>query len=426
MALTEKGIAKLGVGKHRDRQGSGLMLLVREGGKRYWLCRVTDATSKRREIGLGAYPQVSVAEARIKAADTRKTIAAGGDPAQRGKKSAPPAPGRKMSDALEGYVKAQAPAWRSPKTERILRSGLRDHAAALMAMEVVAVGVPEVLDVLQPIWATKPAIANRLRQHVERIHEWARAAGWPVQDARNPAAWRGVLRPLLAKPSAVARKRYQPALPWQRVPDFVSALVAREGDTAALALRFAIFTASRSGEVRGMTWGEVNEVAVGGALWSIPASRMKAEKAHQVPLSDAALAIVREVREAYLATHDGAEPEASALVFRARSGKPFTDTALSSLVRRMHEADIRRGEDGWRDEHGAIITPHGFRSSFRDWAGETGQSREVAEGCLAHALGDATERAYARSTLIAQRRKLLAAWAGAVVQGERREQANAA
>ena len=251
--------------------------------------------------------------------------------------------------------------------------------------------------VLAPLWGPKLETATKLRTRLEGVLEYAIAAGW--RQGPNPAAWRGGLRPLLARPDAIRQTRHHPALAWEHVPAFLSAL-GRESGNAARALHLAVLTACRSGEVRGADW---SEFVLEARLWSIPARRMKSGRDHRVPLSPPAIALLRS-----MLPEDGAKPPEGLLFPNIRSGKPFSDMALLAVVKRMDAAAA--GGPGWRDSRGERVAPHGFRASFRSWCGDHGHDRDLAEMALAHTVGDETERAYARSDLLARRRTLMDAW----------------
>jgi integrase len=239
----------------------------------------------------------------------------------------------------------------------------------------------DVVCALTPIWADKPETANRVRQRIEAVLDYATALG--IRSGDNPARWRGHLDHLLPKPKKVRAVEHHPALPHSQIADFMAALRIREG-VAARVLGFTILTAARSGEARGMSWGEID---LGNRLWTVPAARMKAGKEHRVPLSDAALTFL------------GPRRDDKTLVFEseAKPGRPISDMSMTAVLRRMGCSEI---------------TVHGFRSTFRDWAGETtGFPREVIEAALAHGIKDKAEAAYARSDLFDRRRKLMDAWA---------------
>ena len=237
------------------------------------------------------------------------------------------------------------------------------------------------LEVLRPIWTTKPETASRVRQRIEAVLDYATAMG--ARTGENPARWRGHLDHLLPKPSKVKRVEHHAALDWREAPAFMLELAKRAG-TAARALAFAIHTAARSGEVRGMTWAEVDDAA---NVWTVPADRIKAGKEHRVPLTPAARALLGE----------RGKPDALVFPSSMAPDKAMTDVTLLAVLRRMGRTDL---------------TGHGFRSTFRDWAGETtAHPREVIEAALAHRLKDKAEAAYARGDLFTKRHRLMDDWA---------------
>ena len=248
-------------------------------------------------------------------------------------------------------------------------------------MQVTRIATADVIGVLKPIWSDKPETANRVRQRVEAVLDYTSALGLRTGD--NPARWKGHLDHLLPKPTKVRAVKHHPALPHAEVANFMGALAEREG-VAARALGFTVLTAARSGETRGIVWGEVD---LQNGIWTIPAERMKAGKEHRVPLTPEIIALM------------GPRRDDDRLVFEseAKAGRPISDMSMTAVLRRM-------GRDG--------ITVHGFRSTFRDWAGETTSfPREVIEAALAHGIKDKSEAAYARSDLFEKRRKLMMAWA---------------
>lgn len=409
--LTEIQIRSAKPGRYSDGRGDGLMLFVSPAGARKWVQRVKVGV-RYRDIGHGSYPDVSLAEARRRAAEAKLQIAAGVDPleARRAAKASDEAAlGRTLRDAAEGYIAAHGAGWRSGKTAMLFRRSLEQHAADLLARDPAGIGLDDVRGVLAPIWTTKPVLAQKVRSRIEHALEWATAAGWRAQG-QNPAAWRGALRTLLAKPAKVTRNRHHPALAWSRMPAYLAALRDETGN-AARCLELVILAACRSVEARGADWSEVD---LDGATWTIPAARMKAGKVHRVPLSAPALALLCS-----MLSEGGRKPAAGLIFPNLRTGEEFSDAALLALMRRMDEGSTKAGGEGWRDEHGERATPHGMRSAFRDWCGETGQPRELAEAALAHAMGGAVERAYARSDLFARRRALMEAWATACAPASR-------
>jgi integrase len=266
---------------------------------------------------------------------------------------------------------------------------------------VAEVGRDHVLAVLHPIWRGSHETALKTRARIASVLDYAMAKGWRPEGL-NPARWRGNLDRLLGRRPVGAETRHHAALPWMDAPAFVAALRER-GAPAARLLELVVLTACRSNEARGARWREVD---LDRAVWTVPSSRSKTGVEHRVPLAPAAVALLRG-----LFPPDGRpEPEAPA-VPGARGG-PQSAAAMVKLLERM-QAGAPDGKPRWRDADGRPITVHGFRSTFRDWAGETtAHPREVVEGALAHRLGDRVERAYARGDMFARRARLMADWAG--------------
>ncbi|MFM8679798.1 MAG: tyrosine-type recombinase/integrase, partial [Alphaproteobacteria bacterium] len=258
-------------------------------------------------------------------------------------------------------------------------------------MSVADVAVGDVLRVLEPVWKDKPETATRLRGRIEAVLDWAIAREYRSGD--NPARWRGRLQQLLPAKTKIRRVEHHPALDWRDVGAFMADLRARPAP-AARALEFAILTAARGGEVRGARWSEID---LAGGVWNVPCERMKAGRDHRVPLSDAALAVLRTTLDAFLEEH-GRKPPADALIFEGgRRGRPLSENGFQMLLRRMDRADI---------------TSHGFRSTFRQWCAEaTAYPREVAETALAHVNKDRVEAADQRGDHFEKRRRLMADWA---------------
>lgn len=398
--------------------GSGLHLLVKPGqvsGSGAWVLRTTIA-GKRRDMGLGNYPQTSLAEARMAAQSARSASKKGSDPiAERA--AAKAALARKSSDSFksvaEAYYDAKAPEWKNDKHGHQWQSSLEKHVFPVVGDKAVSeVDTADVLAVLQPIWTTIPETASRIRGRIEAVLNYASATGLRPR-APNPASWRGHLSEVLGSPSklkaAVRRSRgladNHPSLPFQQLPAFMAALREKAG-IAALALQFAILTAARSGEVRHMRWSEI-DLAKG--VWSIPSARMKAGKAHFVPLSKVGLNVLAQL-----------EPLASgagSLVFPSRKAeRPLSDMALSQLVRGMSYDGLAAGElPLWRDELGNAIVPHGFRASFKAWSLTNGWADHLSELALAHTDANRVRAAYARDPLVEERRAMMEAWAAACV-----------
>ena len=284
------------------------------------------------------------------------------------------------------------------------KSTLTTYAYPSMgAQDVAAIDRVAVLDVLEPIWTRAPETASWLRGRIETVLDYAAAKGWRTEA--NPARWRD-LRHDLPAPKKVKPVANQPALPWQQMPAFMADLRKREA-TAARALEFVILTAARTTEVLGAVWREVD---LAEATWTIPARRMKAARPHRVALSPTAVAVLGHMKP--LAT----KPD-SFLFPGQRAGSRLSGMALLMLLRRMQKADDESPDDEpprprWADAEGRAITPHGFRATFRTWAGDrTSFAREIVEAALAHTVKDKVEAAYARTDLLDRRRALMAAWA---------------
>jgi integrase len=301
-----------------------------------------------------------------------------------------------FGDMAEALIAAKESEWRSPKHAdqwrmTLLGGGKRrakgkvetvDYCGPIRAKPVDEIDTEAVLAVLQPLWRDKPETASRLRGRIEMVLDAARAKGHIPRNEANPARWRGHLDKLLPKASKLKRGHHA-ALAYDDVPAFMAALREREA-LAALALELAILTACRTSEVLAAEWAEID---LGQKIWTIPAFRMKAGRPHRVPLSSRALVIVEMLAEAKTGKY----------VFPGRAGKPLSGMAMTMVLRRMKV-------------EGATV--HGFRSAFRDWAGnETHFAREVAEAALAHVIGDKAEQAYRRSDALDKRRQLMEAWA---------------
>jgi integrase len=394
----------------RFGDGDGLYLQVAPGDTKSWLFRYT-LRGKAREMGLGAVGEppdgVPLAKARILASEARAKLRAATDPiaARQTERVArvraeAEAAARTFKAAATALVESKQAGWRNAKHGAQWLATLESYAYPVIGdLPVADVRTDDVLRVLRPIWERVPETASRVRQRIEAVLDAARVKGW--RTGENPARWKGHLAGELPQPRKVKRVRHRPALAWQDMGAFMAALDKREG-FASQALRFVILTAARTGEVRGMRWREVDLDA---KVWTVPGDRMKAGKLHRVALSPAALAVLAEFRPLMKQSGD--------LVFPGgRQGKPLSDMALSEVVRRMNEGGEEGAPPRWRDAEGRAVVPHGFRSSFRDWAGETRpEGREVVEAALAHTVKDKAEAAYARSDLLEKRRPLMDAWA---------------
>ncbi|WP_374515593.1 tyrosine-type recombinase/integrase [Niveibacterium sp.] len=364
---------------------AGLHLQVLPSGARSWVLRVV-VGGKRRDMGLGGFPDVPLAAAREKARAARESIANGIDPIaeRQAKQSALMAQRASVltfSECAAQYIAAHESGWKNAKHAGQWRTTLDTYAAPIIgSLGVRDVALPHVLQVLEPIWKAKPETATRLRGRIESVLDWATVRGY--REGQNPARWKGHLDKLLPARSKVATVKHHEALPYAELGDFMAALRAQQG-IGPRALEFAIMTAARSGEVRGAQWSEFDLKA---GVWTIPADRMKAGKEHRVPLSSAAVAILDSLPRF----------AGSLVVFPNTKGEVLSDMTLTAVLRRM----------------GRPVTAHGFRSTFRDWAGETtAYAREVIEHALAHQLKDKAEAAYQRGDLFEKRRRLMDDWA---------------
>ncbi len=363
----------------------GLALQVLPSGARTWVLRVTVGL-KRRDMGLGGYPGVTLAGAREAARAARELIRGGVDPIEQAREArsqlrASQAAAQSFKQCAESYIKAHRAGWKSTKHAQQWENSLEQHAYPVLGDLLVRdVVLAHVMRVLEPIWTEKTETASRVRNRIELVLDWAAARGYRAKD--NPARWRGHLDKLLPAPSKVAKVDHHPALPLSEVGAFMVRLRQAEG-MGARALEFAILTAARSGEVRGATWAELDLDA---GLWTIPAERMKAAREHRVPLSPAAVALLKALPE--MAGSDFA--------FWAPRGGMLSDMTLSAVLRRMEVPAV----------------PHGFRSTFRDWTAErTSYPNELAEMALAHTIENKAEAAYRRGDMLEKRRQMMDAWA---------------
>jgi integrase len=391
--------------------GQGLFLRVQPNGARQWVQRIV-IRGKRCEIGLGSPPAVSLAAARALALENRGAAMLGRDPIQEKREARS---GLTFEAAVNAYLAAKLDEFRNEKHKKQWRSTLDAYACPVLGPKLVAeITLQDVLKVLEPIWQTKTETASRLRGRIEAVLSWATVAGHRQGD--NPARWKGNLSEVLAKPNKLAKADNQPALALGDLSRWWAELAQREG-MAARALEFLTLTAARSGEVRGMTWDELD---LGGwdktdktdktpaatsattATWTIPASRMKAGRVHRVPLTPEGVALL-----ASLPRVDG-----SPYVFAAARGGALSDMALSAVMRRIQESETKARRAGFLDPQSKRpAVPHGLRSTFRQWAAEQGYPRDMAEIALAHFIGSEVERAYQRSDMLERRRDMMVAWA---------------
>jgi integrase len=365
----------------------GLYLQVASGGARCWVLRVM-VRGRRREMGLGSFPSVRLADAREAARAYRALAAKGADPIEH--RNAAVAAAMAASNSAksfkwcaDAYIAAHEAAWRNVKHGQQWRNTLDTYAMPVIGdLPAAEVTAAHVMQVLSPIWITKNETARRLRSRIELVLDYATVFGYRSGNIANPARWRGHLDKALPDPAKVAPVVHHPAVPVKQMGEFMLKLRASEG-MGARALEFAILTAARSGEVRLATWAEMD---LDEAVWTIPAARMKAHREHRVPLTAAAVKLLQAL------PRSKGEP----LIFAGLKPKtPLSDMTLTAVLRRLKVDAV----------------PHGFRSSFRDWGRTAGHSRELMELSLAHAVGSKTERAYARDDAFEQRRPIMAAWA---------------
>lgn len=367
-------------GRHSD--GGNLYLQVTATGAKSWLF-IYRFGGRQREAGLGPVSGVTLAAAREKAEEARKSLAAGVDPleARKAATEARKAAGTTFKAFVAGYVAAHRAGWSNAKHAAQFEMTLGPaYCAAILNRPIAEIDVEDVLTVLSPVWQARPETARRVRMRLEKVIDAARVKG--LRTSENPARWKGQLDHLLPKHAKVSKQHHR-ALPFAHVPGFMRALEARPA-MAALAFRFAILTAARTSEVLNAMWSEIDLEA---RVWTVPAARMKSRRAHRVPLSDAAIQVLEAVKGKH-----------SQFVFPGPSAKaPLSNMALLTLLRRMKKD--------------RAATAHGFRSSFRDWISEaTAFTGEVAEAALAHVVSNETEAAYRRGDLYMKRVGLMAAW----------------
>lgn len=372
-------------GRHAVGGPAGLLLVVKPTGARSWMFR-TKVGIKRRSIGLGGYPDVSLSEARKKAKELKEKIQAGIDPVEEKRKNRDAlikeqARFMTFEEAARRCHRKKAAELKNDKHIRDWISSLERHVIPTIgSLSVSEIGLPEVLAVLKPIWSEKTETASRIRQRIEQILNWATVSGY--RTGENPARWAGNISEILPKPSKVSKRVHFKALPYEQMGSFMVELRKRPAMTAR-ALEWIILTACRSAEARGATWDEID---LKNRIWSIPADRMKMDREHRVPLCDDAVKLLKNLPRF----------EGSNYLFTAARGGMLSDMSISMLCRRMKVDAV----------------PHGFRSTFKDWATETTSFPDlVSEMCLAHKVGSAVREAYARGDLLEKRRKLIDAWA---------------
>jgi integrase len=381
---------------------SGLYMQVTPTGGKTWVLRVSVGL-KRRDIGLGGFPSVTLSQARDKAREARDKIERGIDPVaerQAAKAALVMARARGMTfaDAVDKCLAAKLDAFKNVKHRQQWRNTLDTYAMPELGKLLVAdIETQDVLRVLQPVWTTKTETASRLRGRIEAVLSWATVSGHRKGD--NPARWSGNLKELLPAASKVAKEGNHPALTIDDAPRWFAALKARDG-MGARALELLALTATRSQEIRGAAWEEID---LERALWVIPAVRMKMDREHRVPLTVEAVALLKSLPRL----------AGNPLVFPAARGGQLSDMTLSATMKRMHEAELAADRPGFVDRVSKRhAVPHGLRSTFRDWVAERTQyPGEMAEVALAHRISNAVEASYRRGDMIEKRRAMMAAWA---------------
>lgn len=388
----------------------GLHLQITPSGGRSWILRAT-VGKLRRDIGLGGFPAVTLAQARDKARDARAKIESGIDPveARKATKAALAAAQRRgltFDAATKSYLETKLEGFRNAKHRQQWENTLATYAAPEIGkMLVQDIESQDVLRVLKPIWSDKTETASRVRGRIEAVLSWATVSGHRTGD--NPARWAGNLKELLPAANKVAKSDNQPALALDDAASWFAALRQREG-TGARALEFLALVAARSGEVRGARWAEIDLTK---NIWSVPSDRMKMDREHRVALSADAVALLKALPRM----------EGNDLVFPALRGGELSDMTLSAVMRRMHEAEVAEDRPGFLDRASKRpAVPHGLRSTFRDWVAErTSYPGEMAEVALAHKISNAVEAAYRRGDMMEKRRAMMAAWAGFLGGAER-------
>jgi len=387
-ALTPLTVKNAKPGRHAD--GGGLNLCVKDRGARSWVFRfMMDGKSYDMGLGVAAGPDaISLADARDKAAAERLKVKAGINPLLERKQKAAEAiaatqaaliAGITFRDVAEAHIAANEDSWRNSKHRQQWRNTLAAYVYPVIGdLPVTDITTAHVLQIVEPIWKKKPETASRIRGRIETVLDAAKARGY--REGENPARWRGHVAQILPARAKLSRGHHK-AMPYPELPEFMRALRDREA-MAALALEFVILTASRTSEVLGATWSEVD---LARAIWTIPAARMKAGKEHRVPLTPRAIEILEATR-----------PTGKSWLFPGNRGGKLSGMAMSMLLRRMK----------------LDCTVHGFRSAFRDWSAEcTGYAQEVCEMALAHTISSQSEAAYRRGDLFEKRRRLMSDWA---------------
>ena len=384
--LSDRTVAAIkNAGRHPVGGVPGLFLRVTDTGHRGWVLRIM-VGAQRRDLGLGAYPSVSLAEAREIARQIRDDVRHGREPLAPSKASraaliSKAATEKTFQWCTTEFLRAKSGEWKNAKHRQQWENTLETYAMPHLGhLAVSAIDLPHVLECLRSLWDEKTETASRLRGRIESVLDWATVSKY--RSGENPARWKGHLDKVLPAPTKIQKVKHHEAISVDQLPPFMVELRKQVG-LAPRALEFVILTAARSGEVRGATWNELN---LEEATWIVPAERMKAGVEHRVPLSKAAVELLRALPRL----------EGSNLVFPGSKKQPLSDMAMTAVMRRMKRTAV----------------PHGFRSTFRDWAGEkTNYPRELAEQALAHALESKVEAAYRRGDALEKRRPMMESWA---------------
>lgn len=397
-ATTARGVASLvknGIIGHHAA-GKGLYLQVNSIGSASWFYRY-QRNGKRQKMGLGSYPDLSLEQASIQTSKAKELLLQGIDPrTQRNEERIQEQTEIiTFDDIAADYIESQRPSWTNEKHAQQWTNTLQTYASPIIGKSKPSeVTTDDILQILKPIWKNKNETANRVRNRIEKVLNAAKVKG--LRTGENVATWRGHLEFLL--PKVTREEKHHPALPYDEINNFWLAL-NNDNSASTQALKLAILTATRTNEILKANW---NEFDLNKRVWTIPAKRMKAKREHRIPLSSAAIELLNQIPRV----------ESGFLFEGAKVGKPLSNMAMLMRCRRMDKAKFEEDGKGWRDFEGETITPHGFRSTFRDWAAETTSFPNiVVEQALAHTIGNAVEAAYRRGDLLEKRAELMEAWA---------------
>lgn len=376
--LTALAVQKLSKpGFHSAGGVKGLALRISVTGAKYWVLRIV-VSGKRRDVGIGGYPTVSLAQARERARMVRDGKPLPIAVSQHESKSTPCTP--TFEQAARIYIRTYQSSWRNPKHAQQWTRTLETYAHPIIGrLPISGINTEQVLQILRPIWNTKTETASRVRGRIEQILDWGYAHGH--RGPENPAKWQGLLDKILPNPKKISPHKHHRTIALTGIQAFCSQLRQQPG-IAARALEMVLLTAARSGEVRGMRWEEIDKHT---KTWTVPANRMKSGRIHRVPLSEAAMEVLRALPQ----------PQ-EGIVFKSPRGKALSDMSLSAVMRRM----------------GVDAVPHGLRSTFRDWVAErTNYPNELGEMALAHVIANKAEAAYRRGDMLERRREMMSEWA---------------